>query len=213
MPCWCNRLGVYAIKIEAMRINNSLKILIGYLLAVVLLCMLASCGSLRKLKTNVKEVVKTDSVVTQQTTVDSTGTTTKLITDSSGTELEIEFDKSDTSKGTDIEVIVYPPSKEDYLQKVQVKSSKKLKSLKLKQQNKKQEQQQQTTKLNSKTESKAQVKKETKVKQVVSDKKKSWFSWWWLLWLLLPAAIRLFKHLYPVPYANTVRKIISLFKT
>lgn len=191
--------------------NNYLKLLIGYLFAVMLLCLLASCGSLRKLKTNVKEKVKTDSVVTQKATVDSTGTTTITKTDSSGTEVEVEFDAADTTKSTDVEITVYPPSKEDYTQKVQVKSSKKLKNLKLKQHNKKQEQKQQSAAVKSQNESKLQLNKETKTKQVETKKEKSWFSWWWLLWLLVPAAIRLFKHLYPVPYGNIVRKLLKIF--
>lgn len=194
-----------------MKFTASLKLLILYLLGVIALCMLASCGSLRKLKTNVKQSTKVDSSSFVTAKVDSSTTSIISKVDSSGLSVHVEVEDENDGSETDVQITVHRPKADDYFSPttVGVKSNKKVKGVKVDQQEKKAAAETKTADVKKEDTRKTDVKKEEKKKEVVVNKKKTWFSWWWLLLLLVPAAWQLFKRYYPVPYGN----IISFIKT
>ena len=192
-----------------MKVNKELRVLIIYVLVTVALCLATSCSSIRKLKSNIKQSAKVDSSYQQSAKVDSSGVSSYTKVDSSGFKVEVEFDK-DTGNA-DIEIIVYPPDAKDYFQKVNVKSNKKLKGIKVEDTRKKVEAESKSADVKRSDNKKVDVKKEEKqtVKQV--DKKKIAFHWWYFLGLIPIALFILYKS-YPIPFKNILLKIIKPIK-
>ncbi|RXK57585.1 hypothetical protein ESA94_20515 [Lacibacter luteus] len=182
------------------------------LTAFLLLAMLCSCGTLRKLKSNFKYSYKSDSVAVQTQTVDSTGTTVSKTDEQSGIDVQVEFEPGSKDTAVTIEIVTYPVTADDYIpQTIQVKTSSKPKGIKYKQQQKKQTEQQQTSAVKTNTDSKVAVSEVAKAKEVDLVKKRVVVSWWWYLFLLLALLLVLYRYRKPI-LAFIKSKIIIMKK-
>ena len=111
-------------------------ILFIYLLGVI--AIFSSCTSVKKLRSNVhQETVKTETVQKSDTKDSTSKTITKTI-DSSGTSITIEYDSTTADTATSFDIITYPPSKDQYTERISIKSSVTPKSITVNQAKKKQ---------------------------------------------------------------------------
>ena len=141
-----------------------------YLLGVI--AIFSSCTSVKKLRTNVHtETVKTETVQ-KSDTKDSTSKTVVKKIDSSGTSITIEYDSTTAGTATSFDIITYPTSKDQYTERISIKSSVTPKSITVNQAKKKQAERIDSTVKNSRIVE--NVKKEEKVVSKVKtvDKKK-----------------------------------------
>jgi hypothetical protein len=125
---------------------------------------------------------------------------------------EVEDDDDDHTE-TDVQITVHRPKPDDYFSPttVGVKSNKKVKGVKVDQQEKKAAAETKTADVKKENSRKTDVKKEEKKKEVVVNKNKAWFNWWWLLILLVPLTFLICKKYFPVPYARTISFIKKTF--
>ena len=152
------------------KINITLIFLFVYLAAMV--AIFSSCTSIKKLRTNVKtEVVKTE-IVQKSEVKDSTSKTITKTIDSSGITVTVVYDSTSTDTATTFDITTYPPSADQYTERISIKSSIKPKSITVNQAKKKQAER--LDSVVSKKEHTENIKKDekvvTKVKTV--DKKK-----------------------------------------
>ena len=111
-------------------------ILFIYLLGVI--AVFSSCTSVKKLRSNVhQETVKTETVQKSDTKDSTSKTITKTI-DSSGITVTVVYDSTGTDTATTFDIITYPPSKDQYTERISIKSSVTPKSITVNQAKKKQ---------------------------------------------------------------------------
>lgn len=153
-----------------------------FLLATIFLMLLlhCSCSSIKKLRTNTKtESVKTEQVQKTESK-DSTSKTIVKQVDSSGTTVTIVYDSTSADTVTSLDIITYPADKDQYFERISIKSSVKPNSITVNKGQKKA-----LEKVDSVSVKSAQaisIKKEEKVtvKTKTVDKKKIVFQWWWI---------------------------------
>lgn len=183
-----------------------LLILIGCLFAI------SSCTGVRKLSKNVKtEFVKTEQSNKTESKDSATKTVTKVI-DSTGTSITIEYDSAKNDSATTIDIITYPPSKDQYFERVQVKSSIKPKSIKVNQAKKKTDEK--AAELNVKSAKADENKKEEKKTVVDKGKSQTKFKISWLLpiGLLLLIVLLILAYKNRTCIGNWIKNIFSLIK-
>lgn len=169
------------------------------LLYLFTLIILTGCGSLRKLKENIKSNVRTDSTAVAFTSKDSTATSsTKTFTDGTET-VTIEFHPGQDTAAAELKI--YAPTKDDYFWRVQ--SKKPPKSVKVERKNVKSEEKKSSADVQQQTSNKVEVKKEVKERTAVKQVKRTNYTAY-LLWLLLliVAAVLWWKR-------HTVKKFIQ----
>jgi len=166
-------------------------ILFIYLLGVI--AIFSSCTSVKKLRSNVhQETVKTETVQKSDTKDSTSKTITKTI-DSSGTSITIEYDSTTADTATSFDIITYPPSKDQYTERISIKSSVTPKSITVNQAKKKQAERIDSTVRKSLTVE--NIKKDSSSVSTVKtvEIEKGWFRWWMaLVAFLLLAAIAAF---------------------
>ncbi len=182
-------------------------ILFIYLLGVI--AVFSSCTSVKKLRTNVHtETVKTETV-NKTDTKDSTSKTITKTIDSSGITVTVVYDSTGTDTATTFDIITYPPSKDQYTERIQVKSSVKPKSITVNQAKKKQ-----AERLDSTVKKSLQVdnvKKEEKVVSKVKTVEKKKFKVPVTLMIIIIAAIiaLIVAYKYRKPIRTFIIKLIS----
>jgi len=140
-----------------------------------------------KLRSNVHhETVKTETV-NKSDTKDSTSKTITKTIDSSGITVTIVYDSTSADTATTFDIITYPPSKDQYTERISIKSSVTPKSITVNQAKKKQDENIAATSL--KTEKKQDVKKEEKVVSKVKTVEKKKFKVPVTLMIIIIAAI------------------------
>ncbi len=184
--------------------------LIVYLIAVIGCAVVASsCTSVKKLRSNVHtETVKTETVQKSDTKDSTSKTITKTI-DSSGITVTVVYDSTGTDTATTFDIITYPPSKDQYTERIQVKSSVKPKSITVNQAKKKQ-----AERLDSTVKKSLQVdnvKKEEKVVSKVKTVEKKKFKVPVTLMIIIIAAIiaLIVAYKYRKPIRTFIIKLIS----
>ncbi|HLO37984.1 MAG TPA: hypothetical protein VK173_05835 [Lacibacter sp.] len=159
------------------------------ILSLLLLVLLSSCGTLRKLKSNVKttEQVHTTEVITNAKD-SSTSTVTKQI-DSSGTTVTVVFDDNGKDTSTSVEIVTYPAHKEDYFspRTTEVKTNRKPKSITINQAAKKEDKKEVAAAVKSNDTKAATTDSNKTTEEKKVDKKKSTFPWWF--WPLIVVVI------------------------
>ena len=182
-------------------------ILFIYLLGVI--AVFSSCTSVKKLRSNVHtETVKTETVQKSDTKDSTSKTITKTI-DSSGITVTVVYDSTGTDTATTFDIITYPPSKDQYTERIQVKSSVKPKSITVNQAKKKQ-----AERLDSTVKKSLQVdnvKKEEKVVSKVKTVEKKKFKVPVTLMIIIIAAIiaLIVAYKYHKPIRTFIIKLIS----
>ena len=182
-------------------------ILFIYLLGVI--AVFSSCTSVKKLRSNVHtETVKTETVQKSDTKDSTSKTITKTI-DSSGITVTVVYDSTGTDTATTFDIITYPPSKDQYTERIQVKSSVKPKSITVNQAKKKQ-----AERLDSTVKKSLQVdnvKKEEKVVSKVKTVEKKKFKVPVTLMIIIIAAIiaLIVAYKYRKPIRTFIIKLIS----
>ena len=166
-------------------------ILFIYLLGVI--AVFSSCTSVKKLRSNVhQETVKTEFVQKEQSKDSTSKTVTKTI-DSSGITVTIVYDSTTADTATSFDIITYPPSKDQYTERISIKSSVTPKSITVNQAKKKQAERIDSTVRKSLTVE--NIKKDSSSVSTVKtvEIEKGWFRWWMaLVAFLLLAAIAAF---------------------
>jgi len=168
--------------------------LILYILGVLgCLIVTSSCTSVKKLRTNVhQETVKTETVQKSDTKDSTSKTITKTI-DSSGITVTVVYDSTSADTATDFDIVIHSPSKDQYTERVSIKSSVKPKSITVNQAKKKQDEKFDSTVKKSLTVE--NIKKDSSSVSTVKtvEIEKGWFRWWMaLVAFLLLAAIAAF---------------------
>lgn len=191
-----------------MKLNTRIVLIILGIYLLGIIAIFSSCTSIKKLRTNVhQETVKTETVQ-KSDTKDSTSKTVTKVIDSSGITVTIVYDSTSADTATTFDITTYPPSADQYTERISVKSSVKPKSITVNKAAKKQ-----AEKLDSVSSKKEHTETVAKTEKVVSkvktvDKKKVVFKWWWFV--LLAAAILGF--IYRKPIKSFIIKIISPLK-
>lgn len=160
-----------------------------FLLATIFLMLLlhCSCSSLKKIRVNTKtESVKTEQVQKTESK-DSTSETIVKQIDSSGTTVTIVYYSTSADTATSFDIITYPADKDQYFERISIKSSVKPKSITVNKGQKKALEK--TDSISAKSAQTTSIKKEEKVTVKIKtvDKKKIVFQWWWFV--LLAAAV------------------------
>ena len=167
--------------------NKRIVLIILFIYLLGIIAIFSSCTSVKKLRSNVhQETVKTETV-NKSDTKDSTSKTITKTIDSSGITVTVVYDSTGTDTATTFDIITYPPSKDQYTERIQVKSSVKPKSITVNQAKKKQ-----AERLDSTVKKSLQVdnvKKEEKVVSKVKTVEKKKFKVPVTLMIIIIAAI------------------------
>lgn len=189
--------------------NKRIVLIILFIYLLGIIAIFSSCTSVKKLRSNVhQETVKTETV-NKSDTKDSTSKTITKTIDSSGITVTVVYDSTGTDTATTFDIITYPPSKDQYTERIQVKSSVKPKSITVNQAKKKQ-----AERLDSTVKKSLQVdnvKKEEKVVSKVKTVEKKKFKVPVTLMIIIIAAIiaLIVAYKYRKPIRTFIIKLIS----
>jgi len=158
-----------------------------------MLLLHCSCSSIKKLRTNTKtESVKTEQIQKTESK-DSTSKTVVKQVDSSGTTVTIVYDSTSADTATSFDIITYPADKDQYFERISIKSSVKPKSITVNKGQKKALEK--ADSVSAKSAQTTSIKKEEKVtvKTKTLDKKRIVFHWWWIAALLTAIAAFIYR--------------------
>ena len=192
--------------------NNKIILIILFIYLLGVIAVFSSCTSVKKLRSNVhQETVKTETV-NKSYTKDSTSKTITKTIDSSGITVTVVYDSTGTDTATTFDIITYPPSKDQYTERIQVKSSVKPKSITVNQAKKKQAER--LDSVSAKSAQTTDVKKEEKVVSKVKTVKKKKFKVPVTLMIIIIAAIiaLIVAYKYRKPIRTFIIKLISPLK-
>jgi len=180
--------------------------LIVYILGVLgCLIVASSCTSVKKLRSNVhQEIVKTETV-NKSDTKDSTSKTVVKQIDSSGITVTVVYDSTSADTAISFDIITFPPSKDQYTERISIKSSVKPKSITVNKAAKKTDEKFDSTVKKSLTVENVNKEEKTVSKIKTVEKKKVVFHWWWFVLIGL-VAVGIY---YRKPIRNFIIKIIS----
>lgn len=178
---------------------------------VLLLTLFCSCSSVRKLKSNLKTTVETNSTENVKEKTDSAVTTKQTKVETEAGALIIEYDSSKNDSAFEIEITPSKPG--DYFpdNKVKIKANRQPNKITLTQQKKTEASKENSTQLTTNKEQAKEQQAKTTVVAKQEQKTKFVFHWWWLLIVLIVAAVIAFIR-YRVPIVSFTSKILNNMK-